>query len=89
VHRAIGAFAEEHKVDTPFVEVELADGARFVLVRIEPEPGYGMVTLHVRTVDDDDDAPEAVIVPLGSLKRIELRTTAEERVGFGFSVPRR
>jgi hypothetical protein len=76
-------------VQSPFLEVELADGARFVLVRIEPEPGYGMVTLHVRGVDDNDDAPEAVIVPLGSLKRIELRSAAEERVGFGFSVPPR
>jgi hypothetical protein len=87
LHRAIAAFAEEHKVENPFVEVELADGARFVLVRIEPEPGFGMLTLHVRAADDADDAPEAVMVPLGSLKRIELRSAAEERVGVGFSVP--
>jgi hypothetical protein len=86
VHRAIGAFAQERKVETPFVEVELADGSRFVLVSIEPEPGYGMVTLYVRPVDEDDDAPQAVIVPLGSLKRIELRAAAEERVGVGFAL---
>jgi hypothetical protein len=86
VHRAIGAFAQERKVETPFVEVELADGSRFVLVSIEPEPGYGMVTLHVRAVDEEDDVPEAVIVPIGSLKRIELRAAAEERVGFGFAL---
>jgi hypothetical protein len=43
-----------------------------------------MVTLHVRT--DDSDAPDALIVPLGSIRRIELRKTPEERVGFGFAV---
>jgi hypothetical protein len=78
MHRAIGAFAEEHGVQTPAVEVELADSTRFTLQRIDPEPGYGMVTLHVRT--DDSDAPDALIVPLGSIRRIELRKTPEERV---------
>ena len=83
MHRTIGAFAEEHGVQTPAVEVELADSARFALQRIDPEPGYGMVTLHVRTADSDE--PDALIVPLGSIRRIELRKTPEERVGFGFS----
>ena len=69
------------------VELELADSARFVLEKIEPEPGFGMVTLHVRA--DDNDAPDALIVPLGSIRRIELRSAPEERLGgFGFSVPR-
>ena len=45
-----------------------------------------MVTLHVGA--DDDDAPAALIVPLGSIRRIELRTAAEQHVGFGFSLPR-
>jgi hypothetical protein len=85
VHRAIGAFAEEHGVQTPAVEVELADSARFTLLRIDPEPGFGMVTLHVRAADGD--APDALMVPLGSIRRIELRTRPEERVGFGFSLP--
>jgi len=45
-----------------------------------------MVTLHVR--GGDDDAPDALIVPLGSIRRIELRTAPEERLAsFGFSVP--
>jgi hypothetical protein len=43
-----------------------------------------MITLHVRA--DDDDTPDALIVPLGSIRRIELRKAPEERVGFGFSV---
>jgi hypothetical protein len=70
------------------VEVELADSARFVLERIEPQPGSGMVTLHVRV--DDDDTPDALIVPLGSIRRIELRRSPEARVeAFGFSIPRK
>jgi hypothetical protein len=80
----IAAFAETHGVEAPAVEVELADSARFTLERIEPEPGYGMVTLHVRS--DDDDAPDALVVPVGSIRRLELRKSAEEPVGFGFSV---
>ena len=69
------------------VEIELADSARFVLEKIGPEPGFGMVTLHVRA-EDDDDAPDALIVPLGSIRRIELRAAPEERVAsIGFSVP--
>jgi hypothetical protein len=84
--RAIAAFAEQHGIETPVVELELADSARFLLEKIEPEPGFGMVTLHVR--GDDDDAPDALIVPLGSIRRIELRTAPEERLAsFGFSVP--
>jgi len=84
--RAIAAFAQQHGIETPVVELELADSARFVLEKIEPEPGLGMVTLHVR--GDDDDAPDALIVPLGSIRRIELRTAPEERLAsFGFSVP--
>ena len=73
-------------METPAVEIELADGASFALQRIDPEPGYGMITLHVRA-EDDDDAPDALIVPLGSIRRIELRKIAEERLGFGFSLP--
>jgi hypothetical protein len=84
--RAIAAFAQQHGIETPVVELELADSARFLLEKIEPEPGFGMVTLHVR--GDDDDAPDALIVPLGSIRRIELRTAPEERLAsFGFSVP--
>ena len=72
-------------MQTPSVEIELADSARFTLQRIELEPGFGMVTLHVHA--DDGDAPDALIVPLGSIRRIELRKTPEARFGFGFSVP--
>jgi hypothetical protein len=63
------------------------DSARFVLSRIDPEPGFGLVTVQV--ADEDDDAPDALIIPIGTIKRIELRTAPEERLAsIGFSVPR-
>jgi hypothetical protein len=85
LHRAIASFADANGIEKPFVEVELADGSRFVLERIEPEPGFGMVTLYV--TDARDDAPDALIVPIGSLRRIELRKAPEQAERFGFTVP--
>ena len=73
-------------VEKPFVEVELMDTGRFVLDRIEPEPGFGMITLYVQRAEDDE--PDALVIPIGSIRRIELRKAAEERVGVGFSVPK-
>jgi hypothetical protein len=84
--KSIASFAELHGVATPLVEIELLDGARFVLEKIEPEPGHGMVTLHVRAQEDDD--VDALIVPLGSIRRIELRKSPEHKlVAFGFNLP--
>ena len=86
LHRAIARFGEVTGVETPVVEVELADTSRFVLDRIEPDPGFGMVTVYVQS--GDDDAPDALVIPLGSIRRIELRKAPEERVArFGFSLP--
>jgi hypothetical protein len=85
LHRAIASFAEETGVEKPLVEVELADTSHFTLERIEPEPGFGMVTLYV--TDAREDAPEALIVPIGSLRRIELRTAPEKPERVGFSIP--
>ena len=85
LHRAIGNFAETAGVEKPIVEIELFDTSRFVLERIEPEPGFGMVTLYVK--DSRDDAPDALIVPIGSLRRIELRSAPEKSETFGFTVP--
>jgi hypothetical protein len=85
LHRAIAAFAEAAGVEKPLVEVELADTSHFTLERIEPEPGFGMVTLYV--TDARDDAPDALIVPLGSLRRIELRKAPDTGESFGFTVP--
>ena len=84
--RTIAKFAESTGVEKPFVEVELMDTGRFVLDRIEPDPGFGMITIYVQPVEEHE--PDALVIPIGSIRRIELRKAAEERVGFGFSVPR-
>jgi hypothetical protein len=86
LHKAIASFAEAVGVEKPIVEIELADRSRFVLERIEPEPGFGMVTLYV--TDARDDSPDALIIPIGSLRRIELRSAPEKAESIGFSVPR-
>lgn len=85
LHKAIANFAEATGAEKPIVEVELTDTSRFVLQHIDPEPGFGMVTLYV--TDARDDAPEALIVPLGSVRRIELRSAPEKSETFGFTVP--
>ena len=83
--KAIANFAEATGVEKPLVEIELADRSRFTLERIEPEPGFGMVTLYVADARDDD--PDALIVPIGSVRRIELRSAPEKSESFGFTVP--
>ena len=67
------------------VEIELMDTGRFVLERIDPQPGFGMITLYIQKGEDDE--PDALIIPIGSIRRIELRRAAEERVGVGFALP--
>jgi hypothetical protein len=87
IHRTIARFAEQAGVKTPLVELELADTSRFILDRIEPDPGFGMVTVYVRE-SRDPDTPDAIVIPIGTIRRIELRSAPEERVGrFGFVVP--
>lgn len=89
LYRAIARFAESAGVEKPLVEVELADTSRFTLDRIEPEPGFGMVTLYVHA-DRDAAAPDAIMIPIGTIRRIELRKAPDERAGrFGFVVPDR
>jgi hypothetical protein len=84
LHKAITSFAEAHGIEKAIVEVELADNSRFVLEHIESEPGFGMVTLYV--TDARDEAPDALIVPIGSLRRIELRTAPEKEETIGFNI---
>ena len=88
LHRAIARFADEAGVERAFVEVELADGARYTVDSISAEPGYGFVTIRPFPDDDDDfDIPEALIVPVGTIRRIELQRAEERRERFGFSLP--
>jgi hypothetical protein len=87
VHRAIAKFSEVMGTETPVVEVELADTSRFILDRIEPEPGFGMITIYVRDARDKD-LPDALVIPIGLIRRFELRKVPEDRIArFGFSVP--
>ncbi len=86
IHRQIERFASEAGVERAFVEVELADGARYTLEALSAEPGYGFVTIRPHPADD---GPEEVIVPVGSIKRIELNRAEEHRAQLGFSVPPR
>ena len=83
--KAIANFSEATGVAKPLVEIELTDTSRFVLEHVDPEPGFGMVTLYV--AEARDDAPDALIVPLGSVRRIELRSAPEKGESFGFTVP--
>lgn len=88
VHRAISRFSDETGVPKPVVEVELADTSRFILDRIEPEPGFGMITIYVQNASERD-LPDALVIPIGLIRRFELRKAPEERIArFGFSIPR-
>jgi hypothetical protein len=84
VHRRIEKFAAQAGVERAFVEIELADGVRYVVESILAEPGYGFVTIHPHPADG---VPGEVIVPVGSIKRFELNAAAEEQMRFGFSIP--
>jgi hypothetical protein len=84
IHRRVEQFAREAGVENAFVEVELADGARYAVESLSPEPGYGFVTIRPHP---GDDVPGEVIVPVGSIKRIELSRAGEQRAQLGFSVP--
>jgi len=86
IHRQIESFAVAAAVERTFVEVELADGSRFPLDSISPEPGFGFVTLTPHP-DADEEYPGQVIVPVGSIRRIELARAEEDREVLGFSLP--
>jgi hypothetical protein len=87
IHRVIARFAAEAGVEAPLVEIELADTSRFTLDRIEPEPGFGMVTVYVHE-GRERDAPDAIVIPIGTIRRFELRSAPDEGAArFGFVVP--
>lgn len=86
LHRQIERFTERVGADRATVEIELADGARFALAAISPEPGFGFVTIAPHP-DDEREAPAELIVPLGSIRRIELDRAEDRRARFGFSLP--
>ena len=84
IHRQIERFAAEAKVEHALVEIELMDGSRYAVESLSAEPGYGFVTLRPHP---DDDVPDEVIVPVGSIRRLELSAAPETRGRVGFSLP--
>jgi hypothetical protein len=84
IHRRIEQFAGEAGVEQAFVEIELVDGVRYVVESLSPEPGYGFVTIRPHAADK---TPAEVILPIGSIRRIELSGTADQPTALGFSVP--
>jgi hypothetical protein len=86
VHRQIERFAQRAGVERAMVDVELTDGSRFVLDSLSPEPGYGFVTIRPHA-EADAEVPEELIVPIVSLRRIELARAEEQRGRFGFTLP--
>jgi hypothetical protein len=80
----IVAFALDQRVPRALVHVEFNDGARFALHHISPEPGFGFVTI-APYPEDLPDAPGAIVVPVASIKRIELDRAVDERGHLGFS----
>jgi hypothetical protein len=84
IHRRIEEFAQEAGVEQAYVEIELVDGARYTVESLSAAPGYGFVTIRQHPAED---VPDEVIVPVGSIRRIELSRAAEQRAQLGFSVP--
>ena len=79
LHVAIAAVSEH-----PHVEVELTDGSRVAVESITAEPGVGFVTLHPHPVGE---RPDAVVVPLGAIRRIEISASEDPARAFGFTLP--
>ena len=84
LNAVIAAFALDQRVPRALVHVEFADNARFTLHSLSAEPGFGFVTI-VPHPEDLPDTPGALVVPVASIKRIELDAVEEARAHLGFS----
>jgi hypothetical protein len=95
--RKIDEFCSRRGHEQATVEVELVDGARYVLHSISAEPGFGFVTLAPYPEDEqqpwprapgqDAMPPDEVIVPVGSIRRITLDDAARRKPPLGFVQP--
>jgi hypothetical protein len=86
LHRQIERFARERGLERISVDVELDGGSRFQLDTISPEPGYGFVTLRPHPTDDPE-IPDEIVVPIATIRRVELDDAHEQRRPFGFTLP--
>jgi hypothetical protein len=82
IRRMVDAFGKEHKLDKVEVRIELADGSQHVLERIEPEPGFGFLSLVPYRQEGEE--PRRLVVPIGTVRLIEMSTLDPARP-FGFS----
>ena len=85
VQAAIAQFLEDTATPRAWVLVELEDGARLPLEALLEEPGSGFVTLVPHR--EDEEEPERVIVPVRSIRRIELARAEAQRARLGFAGP--
>jgi hypothetical protein len=85
LNRLIRAYAVEAGVDQVHVQIELVDGARFSVHSLSAEPGFGFVAIRPHA-EDLPDVPGVLVVPVGSIRRIELDRVVAERGQLGFSV---
>jgi hypothetical protein len=83
VHKRIEEFAKERGGGQAAVEIELRDGVLLRLLSIEPEPGYGFVTVCPYR---EDGLPEELIVPVGAIASLRMMPM-EEHPPFGFAAP--
>jgi hypothetical protein len=81
VTRMVQAFMAEHSLEQVEVRVELADGSRHVLERVEADPGFGFFSFVPHR--DDGDEPRRLVVPIGAVKIIEISAPDPEHP-FGF-----
>jgi hypothetical protein len=81
VTRIVGVFAAEHGLEQAEVRIELADGSRYTVATMTPEPGFGFLSFTPH--DDDGREPRRVIVPIGVVRSIEVSMPDPERP-FGF-----
>jgi hypothetical protein len=81
--RQIERYTATHTAERSHVEVELFDGERLTLRSLSPEPGFGFLTLSVQSEEREADD---LIVPVGAIRRIELRPADEDRRP-GFALP--
>jgi hypothetical protein len=76
-------FAREAGLERACVQVHLADGTHYLVEELSAEPGFGFVTIRPYP---RDESPAELIVPVGTIRRIELDRAEEQRSAFGFTL---
>jgi hypothetical protein len=66
----VEGFTREHQLEQAEVRLELADGREYVVESVSAEPGFGF--LAVVPHRDEGQEPKQVIVPIGTVKLVEI-----------------